>query len=384
MSRAQKKKETVFPNEVIDAIKYARKKNPSDRHGDGAFKLGYNNIRNGNNGTRWMSLYILKKQPTGKWEHVPLLLRNINLRTTARIKTEEEKKEAKQDYPGIYLNFNADSTYVRNLRKGHKVVGEVVEQYGKAKCLIAKAFNRLAKAALKSGEFFQENQSVKLNVQFSRWTNKAKGQKENLEQPICRVKVPFEGDNKNLTVPRIPIYDVEKKDASKKNAFPYELATWEDEPLDYHTIRKFIRCGSNASFIEDLSGVCLSSQGMSNPSKVKDFLMIKKGKGRRMDAEDVFDVDDFADIDGGTTVFVDEDDSSETPETPEEAMEKIEAAEEQEFDDFADALNAEEDDELPGSGSPSDNASGEDLGDGSGEDLDDIGSDDLDELDDDL
>lgn len=382
MSKAQKKKETVFPSEIIAAIKHARKNNPKDKFGDGAFKLSFKHLRPGNNGTRWTTLSVLKKRPNGKWEYIPLLLRNINLNTTSRIKSEEEKKEAKQDYPGIYIGFNTSSAYERKLRKNGKVVGEIEEPYGKAKELIAKAFRRLVTNAVKAGDFYNDNSNVKLNVQFHRWVNKAKGQKEKLEKSIIRVKIPFDGHGKELTVPKIKVYDVEKKDKTKKNGFPYELATWDDQPLDYHTIRKFITTGSSCSFIEDLSGVCLSSQGISNPSKAKDFLMVKRGKGRRIDAEDVFDADDFADIDGGEAGY---DDESSGNDDNDDNAENVEG--DDEFDELANALDAEQQeaenalDETANDEELDDDLDGGDSSPADDPDSD-VASDDLDELDD--
>jgi hypothetical protein len=301
-----RKEETVFPSEILAAIAYAKKQDAADKFGDKAFQMELT-PRDGNNGTRWLSLKILKNRG-GKWEYIPLKLKVQNLKTTGNIKTDEQKKETKMDYPGITLSFNSESAFSRTERTAGKA-REVVERYGDAKLAISKAFTRLMSAGLKSGAVYNENQVVKPNVQTTRWINKAKGEKETLEKAIIRVKIPFDSDDQKISkgaIPKIILYDADKprvaEPGKKLVGVPFEHAV-DDEgaPLNYTTIRAFIRCGSATSFIDDMSGVCLSSQGASNPSKVDGFLIVKKSRGNKIQADDAYDQDEFAAMAGAET-----------------------------------------------------------------------------------
>jgi hypothetical protein len=314
-----RKEETVYPSEVLAAVAYAKKKDPSDKFGDKAFQLNAT-PRDGKNGTRWLSLSILKKK-NNKWDYIPLRLRAMNVKTTAHIKTDEEKKEKKQDFPGMSLSYNTKST------------GANEEPYGAAKLAISRAFSRMMTAIIKSGDIYIENKTVKLNVQTSRWVNKAKGEKEKIEDGIIRVKIPFNQENNSIAknaVPNIQLYDVEKKkpadESGKVKGVPFMPAVDKDgNPLTYSTIPYFIRCGSSTSFVEDLSGVCLSSQCASNPAKLDSFLIIKKGNGNKITADDAYSQDDFAIMEGAETGG---------DETPTEPKEETTVAEPGDFDDM--------------------------------------------------
>lgn len=335
-----RKEETVYPNEVLAAIAFAKKQDPKDKFGDKAFQLE-GKPREGANGTSWLSFKVLKKVGE-KMVYIPLKMKVTNLKTTGNIKTDEEKKEKKQDYPGINLMYNGESTFVR------KVPGkpDVIENYGAAKIAISKAFVRLITIAMAEdnpNKIFVENKNVKTNVQLFRWTDKKRGEKENLEKPIIRVKIPFEAVNNVISktaVPKIAVYDAEKPRTPDANGkivgIPFMHAVDADNaPYNYTTIRQFIRAGSATSFIEDLSGVCLSSQGPSNPAKLDSFLIVKKGNGNRLQADEVYDQDEFAAMAGAETggAAVDEEDN----ETPE----KVVTAGADEFDDMDAAMEAE-------------------------------------------
>lgn len=322
-----RKNETVFPSEVLKAIAYAKKTYPDDKFGDRAFKFD-DTPREGANSVRWLTFSVLKQNAkTNAWEYIPLHLRVINVQTTANIRTEAEKKEKKQDYPGINLTFDTST------------VGQNNEPYGQAKLAISNAFNRLMTAALKSGKYYLENKMVKLNVQTYRLINRAKGEKEKLEKGIIRVKIPFGNADDGVKIadtalPSIDVYDAEKRiENPKPGSVPFEPATDEKgEPLNYTTIRSFIRCKSTTSFVENLSGVCLSSQGASNPSKVESFLIVKKSKGNKIQASEAFDQNEFASMAGAESGTYEEPAEDETVEEKTVKIEDSEIA--NEFDDM--------------------------------------------------
>jgi len=342
MSTAKRSNETITPSDVFAAIEEAKRQNPKDKEGDKAIRIRFDRIRDGKNGTRWMSQEILKQNPkTGKWEYVPILLKVLNATTTANIKTEEEKEKAGQGFPGIYLQFSGDTTFEREITRNGHVVKTVTEPYGQAKVAISNMFYRNMYRLLKTGKVYAENDKIKKNVQTHRWINKAKGEKEELEKAIVRVKIPYEGGSTTPTVPSIKIYDVERPrkltPEERGTRLPYEIGQVDGRDFDYVNIRSFLRFGSAVSFVEDLSGVCISSQGPSNPARVKDFLIVKKGRGRSMECTDVFDASEFASM-GETAVFEGVEPAETVAKTPaEQATVEISA-------DLMNALNGEEED----------------------------------------
>jgi len=306
-----RKEETFYPNEILEAIAYAKKQDPSDKFGDKAFQIELN-PREGNNNTQWMSLRALKNV-NGKMEYKNLKLKVTNLKTTANIKTDEEKKAMKgQDYPGINLTFQGVSTFTRQVRKPSGEVVTVTEKYGEAKMAIARAFRRIMTVATdpKNPKRVQgRNVSIVLNVQTHRIIDKKTLAKEELETPIIRVKLPFESKNNVIgpdSLPSVDVFDAEVPrplvDGKKTHDIPFANAVDENgKPFTYTTIRGFLRCGSATSYIEDLSGVCISSQGISNPARVNGFLIVKRSRGNRLQAHEVYDEDEFAAMAGAVT-----------------------------------------------------------------------------------
>lgn len=320
-----RKEETFYPNEILDAIAYAKKQDPSDKFGDKAFQIELN-PREGNNNTKWMTMRALKNV-NGKMEFKNLKLKVTNLKTTANIKTEEEKKAMKgQDYPGINLTFQGLSTFTRQVRKASGEVVTVTEKYGEAKVAIAKAFGRIMKAAIDPSNpkrIYAKTPTIVLNVQLERLVDKNKGLKEKLDTAIIRVKLPFVVENgvigKNA-LPAVDVFDAEVPralvDGKKTHDIPFAFALDDaGKPFDYTSIRGFLRCGSATSFIEDISGVCISSQGISNPARVNGFLIVKRSRGNRLLAHEVYDEDEFASMSGAVTSAptADGDDDDEEP-----------------------------------------------------------------------
>lgn len=338
MSGKRGKEETFYPCDIFAAVQHAKKTNSQDKFGDEAFNLDVKGIRDGNNGTRWMTFSCKKKMADGSWKYLPLKLRTKNLRTAARIRTDEEKKDKGKNFPGISLTFKGTSTFP--LRRKDPKSGkfkESTEEYGKAKVLIAKAFNRLMKKAIDSDAFFLENKKISLNVQMFRWIDKKVGKKEKLDDPPIRVSLPFEKHDQSISkyaTPTIEVKDANKPIKNKEGKIiGFQLAVDESgKPYNYTTIRDFIRCGSNTSFIEDLSGVCLSAQGASNPARIDGFLIVKKGTGNKINETDAYDADDFDDIAGAETGGADDAASGSDNEAEAEKTTKV-TAEDIDLDD---------------------------------------------------
>jgi hypothetical protein len=304
--------EPVYPTEVFAAIEEAKRRNPKDKFGDGAFRIDIANIRASKNGlTRYISFQILKKKPSGNWEYVPLNLSFMNLNTTARILP---PGDAKKKYAGARLQYTMNrSTFKR----------EGVEQkYGAAKEAIYDSFRRMISRLLQSGKLNNHNTKIASCIQTERVVDSLSQKKEKLEKgkEIIRVEIPFtkvtEGSVSSIAVtetPKCDIYDAEKKKKvlQKKDEFPLELAVNVDgSPLTYGNIHEFVTCGSACSGLDCMDSVCLSGQGISLPSKVT-LLIVKHSKGFKPDPSAVFGMADLAEISIADTVEEEDDNSAE-------------------------------------------------------------------------
>jgi len=163
--------ETITPNQVLEAIEYARSLNESDKFGDKAFNINYNKVKPGANGVRYMTFEILKKRPSGKWEYVPINLKFVNITTRAKILPPNDPE---RKFPGVQLQFAYDASYsVKSGKKDKNGMDILItEQYGTAKILISKAFQRIILQALKEEKIYNDTTKISLPVQFERIIDK--------------------------------------------------------------------------------------------------------------------------------------------------------------------------------------------------------------------
>lgn len=302
--------EVVTPSQVLAAVEYAKKQDPKDKYGDGAFRINVGNIRVGKNDVRYIPFEVLKQRNNGKWEFVPLNLKFVNLTTKSQILP---PGHAKRKYNGVQIQFRGKdgfSTKTVVKKDGKEEVRLVEEPYGKAKKAIYAAFKRKVTLALKKQEFFHSKTNIGSTIQDSKKSSDPKNPKpEKFPEgdEIIRVTIPFKGEDNKIALdepPKCDIYDINKKrpltDEEKKNGeIPFEKATVDGKPLVYQNIGVFVRSGSSTSGVDCMDSVTLSSQGITLPSKVT-VLMVKPSQGYKPDAKAVFR-GEFADMENSET-----------------------------------------------------------------------------------
>jgi len=289
---------TVTPSEVFAAIAYAKKKDAADKHGDGAFRVKHDNLRPAKNDVRYAPFQILKKGSGDKWDFVGLNLKFMNLNTVARILPAGHPE---QKITGVRLTFKKSaSTYNSN---------NVEEKYGEAKLAIYAAFMRHMKKLINSKTLNNTNTNISSTIQTKKLIDKVKKIKDDLEDPLIRVEIPFKSEQHGTTKvvkadepPKCEIYDATKKLAQiKPGQFPFQYATIEDGPLTYTNIGKFITPGSSVSGVDSMDSICLSNMGLSLPSKAT-LLIIKHSPGFKPDASVIFPVSEHDNISGAAVI----------------------------------------------------------------------------------
>jgi hypothetical protein len=324
--------ETVTPNEVFEAIKYAQTLNPNDKLGSGAFKIDYDSPRAGNNGVTYYRFSILKKKldkkdGSEKWDFVPFQLRFVNLTSKAKILKPDDEKRM---HPGVKLQFAHDATYVVKTKDKK----EVLQPYGAAKIMAVSIFRHLIKEGIKNKKITNENPKISGPVQTDFIKDKVKKIKEKLDTPIIRMEIPFvnvskESDNgsdsdddkskkkgkkkpqkedntlKPSAKPRCDIYDQTKKipendPRHKRDDYPYELLTCERngtaESITYDNIGEVLIPGSLVSGVDNMSTMSTSNMGYSLASRAA-FLIVKVGSGYKLNPKKIFDMEEIEALD---------------------------------------------------------------------------------------
>lgn len=300
----------ISPRQVFEAIKYAMETN-KDKYGDSAFRINYNKIKPGSNGVKYCDFEILHKKD-GKWEYIPLNLKLTNIITRSRILPPNDPK---RKFPGVQLQFAHDSSYTTILDKKDSEGKPIkyVEEYGKAKILIAKAFSRLMGDLLDKKKIFNKSTSISTPVQFQRTINE-QGEKADLDKPIIRTEIKMispddekdkDNDKKSNkkdkdispnATPLTKIYDVRKKIDESDPRYSLECVNFEELkyefdgkelPITYENIGKVILPGSSISGVECMSSVTFSNMGIGLPSKMTAIL-VKPSKGFKPDIVSIF------------------------------------------------------------------------------------------------
>lgn len=313
----------VTPNEVLQAIEYAKTQDPIDKNGDGAFFINTDNCRDTGK-TSYMDFKVLKKQPDNKWKLVSMNLKFKDLTTRKNNLPPNDPKRDKVTFidKSHSLQFLASDVCKTTAKNAKGEIVTHIEEYGRAKVAIYKAFSRLVKKGLLEKKIIApKKKNICTTVQFVR-----KGKSQNsppikIDDPIIRVDIPFPKIKNTETIeltakPKCTIYDATKKiepNNPKYNpkGFNYEIATIENPDdanapfeLNYTNLGTFLRAGSIVSGVDQMSSVCLSASGISLPSKLLLGVVIP-GKGFQVDASAIFGADEQEDF-GNTNVVVSE------------------------------------------------------------------------------
>jgi len=106
-------KRSLLPNDVLKAIQRARKKNPKDKYGDGAFRINVARTRafqNKNDKKRKATYIPFEIHHNGEW--IGVNIRVMNVKTEAGVKEPEEREY------GISLTFRQSSSFLQKTGDG--------------------------------------------------------------------------------------------------------------------------------------------------------------------------------------------------------------------------------------------------------------------------
>lgn len=297
----------VYPSEVFEAIAYAKSIDPQDINGDKAFQINVKKQRMAKQDTCYMDFKILKKHvsrdSSTEWKFVPLMLKVINIPTTAHIRP----KESKNNFPSVRVQFTEVTSFVRQTQQNGATI-DVQENFGQAIVSIYAAFKRLVTVALANNSIIHDKTDIKSIIQTHFRTEdwKTSRKKDRCAEAIIRIELPFEGETVNNVkmikqdaLPKCDIYDATKRmKNAPHNMIPFEHATWNKKPINYTTINDFMPCGSLCSGTVDMNSVCLSSQGISLPSKFNAIIVKRIANSRKPDLAKTFSSDEFSQIAG--------------------------------------------------------------------------------------
>lgn len=279
-------KPSVLPNDVLRAINEARKKDPKDKHGDGAFRINLDKMRayqNEKDKKKKSSYAPFEVNIRGQW--LPLNFRVMNAKTTAGVKDPE-----KREY-GVDLQFRRSTTFTVKNSKGE----DEEQKYGEAVCASYEAFGRLANKAITDGKLKNSNPTVHSKVQYVA-KNKDTRKEENLEDPIFRVdlRTDRETNDPQFTDLKDSIRDVRRKlDKIPKGAvMPYDLALDpEGLPLTPATVHTFFKAGTPCFGVHCMDQMAIAGSGFSVPGFFT-LLAAKKPNGKRPTFENHFTQDE--------------------------------------------------------------------------------------------
>ena len=304
-----------LPSDIENARELARKKNPQDKNGFGAFRINFNSGKNNQQGTtNYLPFEVYLDDKRG-WKKCILMF--MNLTHVGRINPLEERM--KQQVQDIAFLFKADYKYTRQKKLPNGETVDVVENYGAVKDYICSAFMAHVRKYQAKKEYFKEGVKIIPNVKHTREVKQRDGKftVEAITPGNINVGIPFaveKGGDANAakrdprTKFRCKILDVQRPKMNKsKDDWPFEEAgivrkvqtapnQWEDkfEPLTNANVHEFIRGGSMISGFDNMSDICISSMGISLPSKI-DTCMITKAVPQRAGASN-FAESDFAAI----------------------------------------------------------------------------------------
>lgn len=293
-TKPEEPKPSVLPNDILRAIVEARKKDPKDKHGDGAFRIDKSRLRAFQNKTdkKKKATYIpFQVHVRGEW--VGVNVRVLGVKTESSLKAPEEREY------GVTLSFRKSSTFTR---KDKKTGDEVVERYGEAVVAAYEAFQRIVKRMVDDGELENGKTDALSRVQYEAKKKNDAGKvvKEVLEDPIFRVDLRTNDDDSEFTDLKDDIRDVRRKMKKPKagEQMPYDRALDgpdddpESQPLTPLTAHTFFKIKTPCFGVHCMDQACMSNTGISAPSYFP-LLAAKKPKGARPTYEAHFDKDEM-------------------------------------------------------------------------------------------
>lgn len=289
VEEAEKKEEdkpSVLPNEVLAAINEARKANPKDKHGDGAFRVNVERIRKYQNATdkKKKANYVpFEVNHRGKW--IGLNIRVMNVKTTAGIKALAERKY------GVDLQFRRSSTFTT---KDRRTGEDITQQYGEAVFAAFEAWQRLTKAKIDAEELDGSVGEMTAKFQYGLEAG------DKLEDPIMRVALKTNQDNTEFTQLKDDIRDVRRrlKKVPVGEVLPYDLALdgpeddEDSKPLTPYTVHTFFKPGTPVFGIHCMDQFS-EAKKVFNLNSSYSLLAAKKPKGARPQFSSHFDADEM-------------------------------------------------------------------------------------------
>jgi hypothetical protein len=293
--------EMIYPSDIRmareAAVEASRLKDPNnyDKNGFSACRINFGGKKEPKGGRTTYYPWEINLPGRG-WKKIELYF--MNLKHVGKI-TELQERAKPNGVPDVALLFKGDYTYKRmkTLPNGLKV--EVVEEYGKEKEWLCKAFYAHVKKHQQKNELSTDHK-IRYNVKHERETKDKNGKiiKEPISPSNINITVPFTDIAGNEALKKDPktkfgcqILDVERRRApgtfDPKKDWPFEPAKARYtvktdngnievvEELNNGNIHKFLRGGSECSGFDTMGDVCISNMGISNPSKVR-VLMVKQ------------------------------------------------------------------------------------------------------------
>ncbi len=293
----------VRPEEIMEAVEYAKKQNPKDTLGELAFKFNTDSVRSNKDNTvsyySW-EVYILNADGSRSWVPVKLNAKSVN--TCSNIKIENGK--------GVQLQYRRSSTGVWTIKDETGKPKIVPTPFGEAVYIMATVFPIIVKKKLAKGDINSDNSKIAVPVQLAPKDPKTKKPDMNkkFDDPIIRITIPFPKElNKAIepdTKPSCKIFDIErplpagKKPANSDPAYfiaEHKKGDEEPVPVNYSNISEIIRFGSSTTFIIDFASPTISGMGISMSPKF-ELILVKRSRGREINVADAFgdQLDDLA------------------------------------------------------------------------------------------
>jgi hypothetical protein len=337
-TKKEEPKPSLLPNDVLHAIKEARKRNPKDKHGDSAFRIDKARMKafQNKNDKKRKAIYIpFQVYHRGDW--IGVNFRVMNVKTTSGVKAPEEREY------GLDLTFRQSSTFTR---KDRKTGNEIIEHYGEAVIACYEAFQRICNRMVEDGELTGKNTTALTKVQYEATARDENGRetggKVKLEDPMFRVGLRTNQDEDEFTDLKDDIRDVRRKlkKIPKGEVMPYDLALDgpeddpDSKPLTPLTCHTFFKAKTPVFGVHCMDQSCISNQGISVPGTFS-LLAAKKPKGARPAFESHFNAEEVAEWEDADAYVSDDYEGSEG-----EADETAGADEaEGEYDDVLDAVD---------------------------------------------
>jgi hypothetical protein len=281
---------SVTGKEILQAIAHAKKMNPKDIYGEGAFQIDIGNIKK-TDMVRYVPVNInvfCGKDEAGedKWEFVPFNVSFRKVTTRSKIPTLDERRNGK--IKSVTLQFRNTSKSYWNVN-GKEVEDPIGEALVTAETIIRRKLARL----IKGKKLHNNNLNLNMFVQYDQKDKDTGDVIKTFDEQLIRMEIKFRKptpDATNVEASQTPwmcdIYDATKPRPSNQtppgepNYYPATMGFGEgdDQPINYGNIHMFIRGGSSITGFLNCSQISLSGQGISLTPRFS-ALIVKKSSG---------------------------------------------------------------------------------------------------------